>query len=167
MVSIPSSFKFFESLIGTKKETPQSTTRNNQTEQKKQYRGEVVDSANYESRLSLSHKSLKTFENTAFNDSGLSFPDKLFSDKKGEPDYQVKRSRDGSISVSFKIGCSPDYKSLVDDIFSGSKEIKTGAVNSSHPFTTMNFEVDGKEYILTELTGGFVPSSSINIKPVL
>jgi hypothetical protein len=164
MVSIPNGVKFFENLIGTvKKENPQPAKRY-QSEQSQALKNS--DFANYESKVSLSRQSLKSFDNSPFGESSLSFSDKVFSDKKTEPKYQVTRARDGAISVSFKIGQSPDYKTLVEDIFSDAKNIKTGTVNSSHPFTTMNFEVDGKEYILTELTGGFVPSSSINIKPV-
>jgi hypothetical protein len=113
----------------------------------------------------LKHPKIKTPKQDDFPNTKIELldPKDLFPDKKN---YQVQRNKDNSISVRFDMGHNPGYRNIVLDIFPDAKNISLGEIVSKHPFTSMQFEVDGQKYILSELTGGFAPSSGLTIYPI-
>ncbi len=96
----------------------------------------------------------------------LADPKILFPTKTIENEYSVSKNTDGSISVNFDRGNSPEYRKLIVDLFPNAKNINFGEVSYQRPFVKMDFEVDGKKYNLSELTGGIIASSGLTISPV-
>lgn len=84
--------------------------------------------------------------------------------KPNKKTYEISGSPETGINVSFPMGRSPGYETVIRDIFGNDATIKLGPVKFSHPIASMDFEVDGKKYNVTELVGGFAPSSGFTIK---